>query len=384
MGATAVNVDNEWREVIGVYQNLEGQWVVASADTIHITQNVTSTIYIASFLGNDFLAKNDTINIVIDAGVTVTGTTGTDGGNGRNANGVYMANCHSGSVGNGQNGFNGEKGFPVFDFTGISGKTFQIVNNGIIKNSNGGKGGNGGGALAYVCTVVYGGCGGVGGVAGDTVLNPNGNTITFIGNPPLIGSVGASGAHGSPSSIADSCNCSCCFTENTQILMEDHTYKNIQDVVIGDRVIGAFGDINEVIYLQRPSGKNQKIYNINGLNSTDEHGIVNGERNGFGYISLISAIRNVGTWHDSIDKFGNQIKLFLKGFTTDKIKTEEISSDSEIYTICGSVKAEVSLTDMETDTLYHLVLTGGSKTYCADGVFVSGWCDEESFLKYIV
>ena len=32
--------------------------------------------------------------------------------------------------------------------------------------------------------------------------------------------------------------CAQCFTAGTKVMMADHTYKNIEDVVVGDRVIG--------------------------------------------------------------------------------------------------------------------------------------------------
>lgn len=386
MGATSVNINGTWREVTGVYQNLGGVWVVASADTVHITSSISSTINVASLLGAPFLLANDIINIVIDAGVTIIGTTGATGANGINANGSAIANCHNTLVGNGANGANGGQGLPVFDFTGISGKTFQIVNNGVIKNSNGGVGGNGGAPnQAYNCGVIYGGCGGAGGLAGNTVLNPSGNTINFIGNTIMAGSVGASGAHGSPASTADVCNCdcSCCFLPFALVTMYDNTKKPIFDVKIGDIVKGAFGEPNKVIYLQRPSGKNQKLYNVNQLVTTSEHGAVNGNRNGFNYVSMKSAEENKNTWHESIDAYGNVIKLKLKELDSTKLKLNEFDRNSTVFTDKGSVRAVIFESDVVADTLYHLILTGGSKTFCVDGVFVSGWCDTDSFLKYM-
>ena len=47
-----------------------------------------------------------------------------------------------------------------------------------------------------------------------------------------------------------------CFTKNHFVLMEDYTYKAIQDIEIGDRVIGYDGKINNVIQVHKHQANN--------------------------------------------------------------------------------------------------------------------------------
>ena len=115
---------------------------------------------------------------------------------------------------------------------------------------------------------------------------------------------------------------------------------------------------------------------------SDEHGIVNGDRDGFNYLCMQSANAEKDIWQECIDKFGNAVKLFFNGVDHKYIKKEEIHSNSTIYTERGSEKINVSPTGILDTKLYHLVLNGGSRTYSVGGVFVSGWCNNESFLKF--
>lgn len=55
-----------------------------------------------------------------------------------------------------------------------------------------------------------------------------------------------------------------CFTAGTQVLMEDGTYKNIEDVEIGERVVGNNGNINTVQEFHRPNLGERKLVSING------------------------------------------------------------------------------------------------------------------------
>ncbi len=74
------------------------------------------------------------------------------------------------------------------------------------------------------------------------------------------------------------CWCSCptdgsCFVAGTKVKMADNSLKNIEDVKIGDKVIGKDDQINTVLHLDRPKLSGRKLYAINGSEAfvTEDH-----------------------------------------------------------------------------------------------------------------
>lgn len=59
------------------------------------------------------------------------------------------------------------------------------------------------------------------------------------------------------------CSGTACFIKGTQVLMADLTYKNIEDIEVGDKVIGSNQSVNTVLEL-KPSQHVGKKYSING------------------------------------------------------------------------------------------------------------------------
>lgn len=116
------------------------------------------------------------------------------------------------------------------------------------------------------------------------------NTITFNGGGPLApyGDVTVTwDAAGNPS-VNIPCdpndpNSSCyvppppdrggdCFLPDTKILTAHHEWKSIQDVAVGDFVMGRNGKANKVVGLYRPLLGNRTLYSINGeVASTEDH-----------------------------------------------------------------------------------------------------------------
>jgi hypothetical protein len=57
-----------------------------------------------------------------------------------------------------------------------------------------------------------------------------------------------------------------CFIAGTKILMADGTEKNIEEVQIGEKLLGANGSTNTVLAYQRPILENDVLYSINDKN----------------------------------------------------------------------------------------------------------------------
>ena len=150
-----------------------------------------------------------------------------------------------------------------------------------------------------------------------------------------------------------------CFLPNTKVTMADGSLKNIQDVQIGEKVVGRNGEISPVLGVHRPSVKESaggnKVYAFNGgrFFVTAEHPFLTTE----GWKAIDPVI--------------------------SKEKHPEISSIAHLkigdtlITDHGKVVIN-SITSKEVDpdtTVYNLIL-GGDHTYIADGYIVhNNKCD---------
>lgn len=378
-------ISGTWREIKKLYKKVSGTWMQVHSGALEYTfgTSITATSSTGILLSNYVNpASADEFVITINSGVSLIGKSGVTGATGATAScATMMANCRGSQYGNGGNGGTGGTGYPAIDFTGFSGKKVTFVNNGTIKGGNGGNGGKGGVSFTAPNYSLHLSCGGAGGAGGVWYYGNDGVTITWSSGTAYSGSTGSTGSAGA-NGFASCCSSCGCFVKGAKVSLSNGTFKSIEEIVVGDKVIGAFGEDNKVIYTQIINGVGQKLYDVNNMVTTQEHGIVNGNRDGFNYINLEKAKSNVGTWHESFDGYGNTVKLLLSGLDSNRVVLKEFNEESEVYTNKGREKAIVKPLDYEEELVYHLVLDGGSKTYCVDGVFVSGWCDTESFLSY--
>ncbi|HCY20841.1 TPA: hypothetical protein DIC40_03150 [Patescibacteria group bacterium] len=63
--------------------------------------------------------------------------------------------------------------------------------------------------------------------------------------------------------LGDPCNTSTCFTSGTQVKTADGISKNIENIQIGDELLGQDDQINTVIAYDRPNLGERKLYSIN-------------------------------------------------------------------------------------------------------------------------
>ena len=158
---------------------------------------------------------------------------------------------------------------------------------------------------------------------------------------------------GSNGGTNDSCITPTCFLPDTKVTMADGSLKNIQDVKIGEKVVGRNGEVSPVLGIHRPSVRQSaggsKVYAFNGgrFFVTAEHPFLTTE----GWKAINPVI--------------------------SKEKHPEISSIAHLkvgdtlITDHGKVVLH-SITSKEVDpntTVYNLIL-GGDHTYIADGYVV--------------
>jgi len=160
-----------------------------------------------------------------------------------------------------------------------------------------------------------------------------------------------------------------CFAEGTKVLMEDGTEKNIEDVVVGDRVAGLSG-INEVIALKRPILGDKPFMKL----SDDSLFVV--------------ASHNFWVKVDKEELFGNND---IAGYWIEQITCEDyfgLEKDEPVNIDCQEVeyatvdgwklnKAEIIPYDPTTVT-YQLVCDG-SHTFIANGYVVGGDIRDDDF-----
>ena len=167
-----------------------------------------------------------------------------------------------------------------------------------------------------------------------------------------------------------------CFPENSQVTMSDGSLKNIQDVEIGDLVLGAFLEVNAVLGLQRILVKHNKLIQINGRHITTTHHPHLCANTAFGVFENIIS-----------DVYGkNYIITGSKGPTVrtlDGLSSERIGSyavGTELKTLQGTqmINTIVKVELPEEDLLYNLVVSG-SHTYFVNGFAVTGWPSESDF-----
>lgn len=221
-------ISGVWKKVSFAHAKVSGIWKNVFTDEYVYTFTANaSNVNFATLIGAENVSKYTKFKIIVNPGVTISGATGANGANGSGtATYQYAASryCkdskytdgrliyHNSNSANGNmtafssNGQNGTIGTSAFNFSGMSGKTINLINNGTIKGGNGGNGGVGNSPSVYnyvdpqfcspsegYTTCAYSGAGAAGVSASDAVISGS-NTLISSGNPFVAGNAGAAGA----------------------------------------------------------------------------------------------------------------------------------------------------------------------------------------------
>jgi hypothetical protein len=148
----------------------------------------------------------------------------------------------------------------------------------------------------------------------------------------------------------------CCFIAGTKITMADGSYKNIEDVELGDVVIGKDGSHNEVLEFLRPTlgdtGATMMAFNGGMPFMTSDHPVY---------------VRGYG-WKSFDPKMTEQ-KYFMpvgKYQVGDVIETPDGSG--------FEIKSIEEYSDQNQDQIIYNFRLGGNHTYIADGLVVHNKC----------
>ena len=170
-----------------------------------------------------------------------------------------------------------------------------------------------------------------------------------------------------------------CFIAGSLVHMADGTTKTIEEVLINDLLIGAFGEINRVLALHRPILGTAKMCKINDEHSTTNHHphISLNKQFYCGNPELVSN-STYGRKHNVIDEFGNVVERMLHGLNKDRI--HKLITGVDLKTIEGSrITKTIDIYSMPEDTQLYNLVVDGSHTYHVDGYAVTGWPSEHDF-----
>ena len=170
-----------------------------------------------------------------------------------------------------------------------------------------------------------------------------------------------------------------CFLAGSLVAMADGTLKAIQDVRVGDAVVGAFGEINIVLALHRPLLGSRRMCRINDEHSTTAHHPHVSLDRGFYCADPRTLDEDTyGRVHTVINAAGEQVELYLHGL--QKGRVQQLVEGVVLKTLDGSRAVHtIALYDLPADTQLYNLVVGGSHTYHVEGYAVTGWPREDDF-----
>jgi hypothetical protein len=149
----------------------------------------------------------------------------------------------------------------------------------------------------------------------------------------------------------------------------------IQDVYVGDFVIGAFGEVNQVLGLQHVFVGSNILVDINKSHFTTDHH------------PHITPSKSFLVCNDSISVSGKSYQIFngtenvastLEGLDKKRLTRMKIGDD--LKTLNGHVKiTSLELIKMDPQDILFNLKVSGSHTYHVDGFAVTGWPSELDF-----
>jgi len=155
-----------------------------------------------------------------------------------------------------------------------------------------------------------------------------------------------------PPKVYDTVRIGCCFVAGTSITMADGSYKNIEDVVVGDKLIGKDGVINTVQEYIRPLLGDRTLVGFNGGKPfiTNDHPV----------------LATDGTWK-SVDPAGTASK-----YAAANLNAGQLSVGDTITTGDGARFEIVSIEEhaLSADLQVYNFSLDGNNTYIANNLVV--------------
>lgn len=170
-----------------------------------------------------------------------------------------------------------------------------------------------------------------------------------------------------------------CFLAGSLVQMADGSTKPIEEILVGDLVLGAYGEINEVLALHRPTLGSAQMCRINGEHSsTSHHPHVSVDRGFYCMHPSVVETTTYGREHEVINAAGEKELRMLHGLAAGRVR--ELVAGIELKVVSGGrIVDTLELYDLPADTQLYNLVVGGSHTYHVDGYAVTGWPREDDF-----
>ncbi len=170
-----------------------------------------------------------------------------------------------------------------------------------------------------------------------------------------------------------------CFLAGSLVQMADGSVKPIEEILVGDLVLGAYGEINEVLALHRPTLGSAQMCRINGEHSsTSHHPHVSVDRGFYCMHPSVVETTTYGREHEVINAAGEKELRMLHGLAAGRVR--ELITGVELKVVSGGrIVESLELYDLPADTQLYNLVVGGSHTYHVDGYAVTGWPREDDF-----
>lgn len=170
-----------------------------------------------------------------------------------------------------------------------------------------------------------------------------------------------------------------CFLAGAQVLMSDNTTKAIEDVQVGDKVVGAFGEINTVLALQHLELGNTLMCNINNEHhSTNHHPHIGSDKKIYCGNPALVLNDTYGKQFKVIGSNSETVDMLMHGLKHTPV--HQLTVGQSLKTVDGQrIVNTMETYNLPPETpIYNLVISG-SHTYHVDGYAVTGWARDDDF-----
>ncbi len=170
-----------------------------------------------------------------------------------------------------------------------------------------------------------------------------------------------------------------CFLAGSLVQMADGSVKPIEEVVVGEYVLGAFGEFNQVLALHRPLLGSNTMCKINNEHSTTSHHPHISVDKGFYCVHPdVVETATYGKEHPVLNAAGEVEMRFLHGLQPGRVQPLVVGT--ELKTVEGSrCVSDLVVYRLPAETQLYNLVVGGSHTYHVDGYAVTGWPREDDF-----
>jgi hypothetical protein len=169
-----------------------------------------------------------------------------------------------------------------------------------------------------------------------------------------------------------------CFTADALVAMADGSLRRIDEVLVGEQVIGGFGYINTVLGFHRVPMGNAPMYVINNRHRTSQ-GHKHWTTAGWAAIDIVSADKpgyvEIVVNNDNTTDIRYNAK-FVNGTTTTKLELGMTILTQDGYEVVESIGIDDSIAP---DDLVYTLVTDGSHSHFCNDFLVSAWATDTDF-----